>query len=347
MKILRYLILIAQIILVASSVYAAVTTSPSSINTAKGSYTGVTITYTFGPPAPPPDGIISSPSGNFLVGATNIGSISTPLSTNIQNGRGQVSETITIPPGVVERALRQGSGTFSFQRIFAGTQTATITIWVTSESIAEFSLRRIELYFDGKKKSSETIVNRNHKGLRAYADIYFNGSGFLKGYWEIDGRVIENISRYISFGAKTSLVTPDIPGLPTFEPGFHIIKFVVTNPQPPFELPQILYWVAAKEEPVKMSLNLLAPKDSALIALDDEFKWDKMEGVSVYLVTFIKEDDRRIVFSALTRDNYYRIPQPVLSQYFTKDIKYLWHVKGYNGEGNIVAGSEERRIRLR
>ncbi len=344
MRILKYSILIVLIILVASLANAAVSTSPSSINVAKGRSTGVTISYSFS--GITSDGVLTSSSGNFLLGAQNIGSINVPLNVNIQNGAGRISETIMVSPSVIERAFRQGMGTFTYKRIFA-TESATVNIRITPESIAEFSIRRVELYFDGKEKRAEKIVNRNFKRLKAHTDIYFNGSGFLQGYWEVDGRVIENISRHVSFGVKVTLSTPDMPGIPTFEPGFHIVKFVVTSPQAPFELPQILYWVTAKEEPIKKALDLVTPKKGAIISPDEEFRWDKIEGISVYLVAFIKEDGRTIVFSALTRESFYKIPQSVFSMSFTKKIKYLWQVKGFDGDGNFVTGSEERNFKLK
>lgn len=348
------LILIILFTLFVSSAHAVVSTLPSSVNVARGQSTSVTITYAFSGVVL--DGTWTSQQGFFT---PNFGTVDVPLSVTIQNGTGRVSETITISPAVVERAFKAGSGTFIYTRAFipltggltgtpmTATETAKVNIRITPETIAEFSLRRIELYFNGKEKKSEAVVNRNFKELKAHADIYFNGSGFLQGYWEVDGRVIERISRYVSFGAKVSLITPNMPGLPTFEPGFHSIRFVVTNPQPPFELPQILYWVTAREEPVKRTLSFLRPKDGAEISEGDEFRWEKMEGVSVYLVTFIKKDDRTIVFSALTPNSSYKIPQSVISQSFTKDTKYIWQVKGFDGEGNIVAGSEERSMRLK
>ncbi len=348
MRISKYLTLVIVITLFTSLAHAAVSTSPSTVNAAKGRSTGVTISYSFSG-IPTGTYTLTSSSGDFLLGVQNIGSINITLNANIQNGAGRVSETITIPLSVIERAFRAGSGTFVYQREFTGstaTQIAIVNIRITPESIAKFSLRRVELYFDGKEKRAEKIVNRNFKRLKAHTDIYFNGSGFLQGYWEVDGRVIENISRHVSFGAKVTLSTPDIPGIPTFEPGFHIVKFVVTSPQAPFELPQILYWVTAKEEPVKKALDLVTPKKGAIISPDEEFRWDKIEGISVYLVAFIKEDGRTIVFSALTRGNYYRIPQSVFSRFFTMDTKYIWHVKGFDDNGNIILESEARGMKV-
>ncbi|MFN3396885.1 MAG: hypothetical protein ACK4Z9_08865, partial [Thermodesulfovibrionales bacterium] len=205
MRIFKCLILIILFILFSSLSHAAVTTSPSSVNVAKGRPTAITISYSFSglPPAGTPGTFtLTSSLGEFLLGADIIGSINVPLTVNIQNGVGRISETIIVSPSVIERALRAGSGTFVYQRVFfsqvAPTQTATVNIRITSESIAEFSLRRVELYFNGKDKKAEAIVNRNFRELKAYADIYFNGSGFLQGYWEVDGRVIESVSRHVS-----------------------------------------------------------------------------------------------------------------------------------------------------
>lgn len=340
MRILKYLTLLILITLVTSLAHGDVSTSPSSVNVARGQSTSITITYSFSGVAV--DGVFTSPTGYFL---PDLGTNPVPLSVTIVKGSGRVSETLTIPLSVVERAFRQGMGRFTYQRTFIlqkeekVSETAMVNIRITPETIAEFSLRRVELYFDGKDRRPEAIVNRNFKGLKAHTDIYFNGSGFLQGYWEVDGRVIENISRHVTFGAKVTLSTPDIPGLPTFEPGFHIVRFVITNPQPPFELPQIVYWVTAREEPVKRIISLITPKDGAAILPEDEFRWDKTEGISVYLITFIKADDETIVFSALTRESSYKIPQSVFSGFFSKDMKYLWKVKGFDAENNIIGES--------
>jgi hypothetical protein len=323
------------------------TSTPSSVNAAYGQSTSAVIHYYTSPPV-----VVGGPSptppasleGEFCLPGTvtaceNIGHVYVPLTT--VNSR--VSEVLTIPQGVVEKAFKRGYNSFTYRRHFEGEEKAPyytyVAIRITPSSIAAFSLRRIELYFDNVQKRNEIMVDRNFKGLKAYVDLYYNGSGFLNGYWEVDGLIIERVNRYVPPGTKISLATPSIPDLPTFDPGYHIVKFIVTNPETSFEVPEIVYWVKGTEEPVIRALTLIKPSDGMDIPTDFLFEWEKTEKASVYLISFAKAEDKKVCFSALTRDASYRIPPSVLAEYLRAGQKYLWMVKGYDTENNVIAES--------
>lgn len=206
-------------------------------------------------------------------------------------------------------------------------------------SVEAFSLKRIELYFDITQKQNEVMVQRNHQGLKAYADIYYEGSGILNGYWEVDGLIIERVNRVVPPGGKVSLTTPGVPDLPTFDPGYHIVKFIVTNPATSFEVPEMVYWVKGTEEPGRQVLTLLKPKNGTTISPDSLFEWEKMDKASVYLISFARAEDNKVCFSALTRDTSYRIPPSVLADYLCHGGKYVWAVKGYDKGKNVIAES--------
>jgi len=211
--------------------------------------------------------------------------------------------------------------------------------YLDSSSAAVFSLKRIELYFDITQKRSEVMVERNYKGLRAYTDIYYNGTGILNGYWEIDGLIIERVSRLVPPGGKVTLVTPGVPDLPTFAPGYHIVKFVVTHPVTSFEVPEMVYWVKGTEEPSRQVLSLIQPRNGMTIPPDFLFKWKTMDKASVYMISFSSAKDKKVRFSALTRDTSYRIPPSVLTDYLCSSEKYYWSVKGFDKKSNVIAGS--------
>jgi hypothetical protein len=206
-------------------------------------------------------------------------------------------------------------------------------------SVEAFSLKRIELYFDITQKQNEVMVQRNHQGLKAYADIYYEGSGILNGYWEVDGLIIERVNRVVPPGGKVSLTTPGVPDLPTFDPGYHIVKFIVTNPATSFEVPEMVYWVKGTEEPARHVLTLLKPENGMTIPPDFLFEWEKTKTASVYLISFARAEDKKVCFSALTRDTSYRIPPPVLAKYLCPGEKFFWSIKGYDKENNTIAES--------
>ncbi len=213
-------------------------------------------------------------------------------------------------------------------------------------SAEAFSLKRIELYFENRQKQNEVMVPRNFEGLRAYADIYYTGSGILNGYWQVDGLIIERVNRFVSSEGKVTLATPAVPDLPTFSPGYHIVKFIVTHPATSFEVPEVVYWVKGVEEPRRKVLVLLRPLDGMVIPPDSLFEWEKMASASAYLVSYIRSGDEKACFSAMTRDTSYRIAPSVLALYLCPGGEYLWSVKGYDTENNIIAESDRQRFFL-
>lgn len=353
MRSLQILILMLLLLWGANAANAlSISATPSSVNAAYGQSTSVAVHYRFDTQLPQP---LLSTTGNFVFNDTIIGTVNRPLTS-----RYTASEVLTIPQYIVEKVIRAGGSTFRFKRNFNGnvqltpfttpvyfSEDANVIIHIAPGSVGAFSLKRIELYFDQVQRQNEVMVQRNHRGLKAYADIYYNGSGILNGYWEVDGLIIERVNRFVPTGGKVILATPSVPDLPTFDPGYHIVKFIVIAPEMSFEVPEMVYWVKGTDEPIKRSLVLTNPADGADIPTDFSFTWDKMEKAAVYLISFAKGEDKTICFSALTRDTSYRIPSSILAEYFTAGEKFLWSVKGYDTENNIIAESGIRRFHFK
>ncbi len=347
-RIIQLIALIMTLLVVASAA-SAVMTTPSTVNAAYGQSTSVTVHYQFFlPDVGGPVGPFISPYGEFCLPGTvtacnPIGRVSTTLTATSR----RTSEVLTIPQGVIERALRAGFNNFSYVRNFANYDTFVLNINITPSSVAAFSLRRIELYFDSVQRRNEIMVDRNLRGLRAYADIYYNGSGFLNGFWEVDGLIIERVNRFVPSGGKVTLATPNVPDLPTFDPGYHIVKFVVTSPETSFEVPEMVYWVKGAEEPLKQALALLRPADGQDVPPDFLFEWMKMDRAAVYLINFAGAEDKKVRFSAMTRDTSYRVPPAVLADYFSSGTPHLWSVTGYDTENNVIAESKVQSFYFR
>lgn len=270
---------------------AAVTATPSSANVVRGQSNTVMITYQFSGYVIG-SGSLTSSHGTFLTPDTIIGYNNVPLSVMISDTVGTVTETVVIPVSILEKVLQRGTAQFMYRRVFTGmigTDTATVNLTITGEAGGTPGIRRISLYFANGR--AETTVMKYTNDLKAYADIRYNGSGLLKGYWEVDGRLLSYVSQPLPAGQQITLTTPDIPALPTFETGTHTVRFVVTNPNPAegVALPALIYFVTSDESAIKQTgLILKSPAESAEVPYASlKYEWQIIRA-EVYLIQFFE-----------------------------------------------------------
>jgi hypothetical protein len=83
-----------------------------------------------------------------------------------------------------------------------------------------FGINRIELFFGNRR--AETTDPKLFPNIKSYAEIRYTGSGVLDGFWEVDGRLIRGF-QILTFGLTVTLRTPEIPAMPTFDPGSNIV----------------------------------------------------------------------------------------------------------------------------
>ncbi len=353
MKKIGYLLLILTIFLISiETTEAQITTSPSSITTPRGLQTTRRITYSITSP-----GCLtaSSNSGVFIRGQTILGTVSTTLSTNLTNGSGTVSETLIIPIRVIRQAEQLGINRFEFRRQFdlfslvglCATFNSSVQITLTSEAAAEFKITRIQLYFENHR--AEITVKRNQPALRAFADIRFTGSGLLRGHWEVDGnRFSADVVQHLVYGRNVTIESPDIPALPTFVTGTHIIKFVITSPSMDLPIPEAIYFVTAEEFGKKFSINLVSPKDRSEIDYSPPtFKWEGGGQKVTYLIEFLEDGNGKPIFSAYSKRFDYNLPVSVLNSIFSPGKSYFWRVKGFDAENNVIRESPLFRFTFR
>jgi hypothetical protein len=342
-KTITTLLFACLVLFICSRGFAAVNVTPSSFSVAHGQATTITLQYQFAGEGvvTPFNGIITSTNGTFMSPDAVIGTNPVPMSVNITNGGGAASEIVVIPAGVVERALSRGFNNFIYRRVFASPagDTAVVQINITSESAASFNVKRVELYFDNKR--AEVTVQKYFPNLKAYADIRYTGSGLLEGYWEVDGRIVSRVHQMLTFGAMTTLKTSDMPALPTFDPGSHIIRFVITNQGVGLPTSALIYFVTTEEFRAKMmELSIKTPQEgSAIEKKAAMFKWGSFSGASLFLVQYYENIDAKPVFSAYTRKNSYILPEPVFKNIFSSGKKYYWKVTGYNNKDNNTGES--------
>jgi hypothetical protein len=338
-------VLFVLLILLASSELPAQNVIPSASMTSvpAGAPSMTTITYLFTSVGPAP---WTSASGDFLVGGTVVATNPTPLNVIFPSGSGTATEVLQIPVRVIQATLGRGTNTFSYRRVISGPAfpiTATLTFTVTTSAASSFAITRISLYFDNRR--GEVTIGRNDSRLRAFADISFQGTGLLQGYWEVDGRIISQVTRYLTYGSVVTLETPRIPPLPTFDTGTHILRFVITNPVVDIGLPQAIYYITATDAPVKPVEILPArPVQGAVLSDPYEFSWSEIDKKAVYLVEFYDDPSSTPLFSAYSKVSSYRLPAAVLTNTFRPGKTYFWKVKGFDEANRIVGESAIREF---
>jgi hypothetical protein len=282
---------------------------------------------------------LTSPAGQFIAGGQAISTNNQALAVPVQNGSGQVAETIIIPLSVIQRAQANRANTLFYQRTFnPGSVTSTITFPITSEAMAPFTITRLALYFENKRP--EITIEKNYPRLKAFAQINFLGSGLLQAYWEVDQRVISYVNQQLAYGQMVTLETPPIPPLPTFDPGTHSVRFVITNPAPQMTLPTILYYVESQESKIMKISSLLPGNNTVWDFRPIFFQWDGLNQSSLYLIEFLKGRDSLPFFSAFTRRPVYEVPEVLLKKIFETNLGYLWKVKGFDSQNNLIGESD-------
>jgi hypothetical protein len=314
---------------------------PSSFTVPRGQSSSKNISYQF-TASSPLNTTLTSSGGSFIAGGETVEVNTIPLTVPILNGSGRVSEMIIIPVAVIERAIQRGANRFAYIRTFTGPNinlNATLNFTITTEAGAEFDIKRIELYFDNRR--AEITIKRNYPDLKAYADIRFVGSGLLHGYWEVDGRVLSHVDKHLTFGGMVTLQTPEIPPLPTFDIGTHIVRFVITGPVTEIPLPSILYFVTPTEFKGKQfTISLNSPENgSAHEYAPMKFEWERFNEGSLFLIQYFDNPESNPVFSAYTKNAFYALPEMVLKKIFDQEKKYYWKVKGFDSENNIIGES--------
>jgi hypothetical protein len=299
-----------------------------------------TITYRFSASSPINTQVIS-PSGVFMAGGEAVGTSNQSMAASLQYGSGQTIETLVIPVEVIERTLAKRITRFTYYRNFASEQlseTSRILFEITTTTGAAFEIRRLSLYFENRR--AEITIDQNFPRLKAYLDVDFVGSGLLQGYWEVDGRILSFVNQHLFYGQPAVLLTSDNPPLPTFDPGTHLVRFVVTNPVIQFPLPTILYFVTAQVvSPVK--ITLLKPEmGSESDFLSTPFEWNPLGQLIIYLIEFYENTNGKPIFSAFTREARYQVPGPLLHKVFKTGSRYFWKVKGFS-ENKVVIGESD------
>ncbi len=321
----------------------SVSVSPKRVIIPRGMSSILNLVYTFSGGSDI-NTTLKSTQGFFDVNGRKIGLVSKSLMVHVRNGRATVTEKVNVPVAVLKRAERLGTTRFTYKRAFINEEfnlPVSASIVITTEAASGFRISRIQLYFGNKR--AEITIARGQRPPRLFAEIRFLGTGLLKGYWEVDGRPVADVFKHITYGRSIVLELPATAVLPTFEPGVHRVRFVVTNPEFDAVLPEAIYYVTAVSYRVK-NIRLLSPAKGKKISLNDLlFKWQGLDrGTFVYLVEFRGKKDGKPLFAAYVKSTSYQIPSRIAVRYFASSGtsgNIYWRVKGFDRNGELIGKS--------
>ncbi len=129
------------------------------------------------------------------------------------------------------------------------------------------------------------VVPKNSKAIRAQLRMKMCGTGIVSGFWIVDGQPFHFFNETAYQGQVKTIFTPEVPGLPVFDPGMHTITVQLTRPENEQVLfPTLRYFVL----PYENVIDVLAPKDGAIIKEDEAtvFSWERILGGSYYHIAF-------------------------------------------------------------
>ncbi len=291
---------------------------------------------------------LSSATGTFLASGRQIGSVPVSLLAHVRNGRATLREHVSIPVAILKRAERLGTTRFFYTRRFSNKEfdlTAQVEIVITTEAAAPFRISRLQLYFENNR--AEITISQGQPSPKLFAEIRYVGTGLLKGFWEIDGRPLSTVFKHITYGRSIVLELPATTPLPTFEPGIHRVRFVITSPKFDAKLPVAVYYITAKSYKVKR-IKLLEPENGAGTTLKGlSFSWKPLDhGAFAYLIEFRQSEKGKPLYSAYVKTNSYKVPPQIAVRYFSTVKKLLWQVKGFSKEGELIGKSPVWKLKM-
>ncbi|MFP7755713.1 S8 family peptidase [Thermodesulfobacteriota bacterium B35] len=327
-----------------------VTVSPQKSTIARNRAASLRLTWSFSASEEISD-TLESFQGIFFAGSRRLGQVNRRISTRMTNGRARLAEQVTVPIEVIRTAQRLGLDEIRYQRTFKARYMDAAT--TSSAAIAMstgFVFTRIHIYFDDDR-SSKKFVKRNQKGITAAVDLRYEGAGLLKGYWQVDDRILARVTRNLPFssGRTITLQLPKVPALPTHSTGSHRLRFVITRPAMDIAFPQVIYVVTGEDLSDSHPIQLLTPVAGATLPPRDlYFTWKRRRGVHMYkLEIFLeKKNGPETIYSAFSKKGAYTPPGTLLLKKLSTGSEYSWQVSGLDRNNRVVARSKKRRFTL-
>ncbi len=290
-----------------------------------------------------PAGIVGQPYSAQLLSSGGVA----PVTWALEDGAGFLPNGLMITP----TGLIMGTPTTYGLSVFAVNaedscnpvaqiEEKDLSINIDTPVTTELTITRMQLSFDNGR--AETTVSRNQPGLRVVADLRFDGSGLLRGYWEVDGRFLAPVNQHLIYGKSIRLTSPAVPFLPTFVEGTHRVRLVITDPENEIPFPAALYYVTAEEATADLApLRTAEPRNHAELPFAPvTFNWETAGSATTYLVEFFIIDSEKPIAAAFTKGTAYDLPETILTDSFSAGKAYRWWVKSFDADGNLMGVSE-------
>lgn len=217
------------------------------------------------------------------------------------------TESVVVPFSVIHRAHKNGVSTFVYERKFTSTEGAGASVAVnTSLRISSatsfgFFVTRVALKFEDGGAPLKVVGQGDALGIRA--ELSFNGTGLIRGVWEVANptittetpvfRPLRSVRQYLITGDSKTLVSPT---LPTRLIGQYRVRLRLTEPELNFVLPEIRYFVSARRPEsvpppapislIRPPLSLIRPPPSASLTPKLLFRWQAVKAARVYQLEF-------------------------------------------------------------
>ncbi len=292
--------------------------------------------------------VLESGQGIFFAGSRRLGTVNTRLSTKMTRGRGSLMEQLTIPLAIIKTAQRMGVQEIRYQRTFKARYMDAATTSSMAISVGTgFTFTHIRITF--LDNTSKMFVKRKQKIDGAKVMLTYEGAGLLKGYWQVDDRILSRVTKNLPYsgGRTITLKLPKVPALPTHSIGSHRLRFVITNPVMRIPFPQVIYIVTGEDLATIHPIRLISPKGGRPVQ-DNQltFSWQSRHGVTLYKVELFKEkgNQQTLIFSAFSKKTSYTLPDSVQSGKLQPDAGYFWQVTGLDRNNKPVARSKVEKF---
>lgn len=141
---------------------------------------------------------------------------------------------------------------------------------------APFGIFFLQLRFEDGL--SYKVVPRGFAGLKAYADIKYEGTGILQAQWLVDGMPFRAFSQTLPFAEAATFDSGLLPSLPTQMTGMHEVSLRLLSPATSLTMPVIRYFVTAETGlPPLRGLALQVAAVEGLKGLRSELRLDSLK----------------------------------------------------------------------
>lgn len=212
----------------------------------------------------------------------------------------------------------------------------------------QVSLEIAEISLDNGKYYK--VISKKSKNIRAQLRMKMKGTGIVSGYWIVDGQPHHFFNETVYQGQIKTILTPEVPGLPAFDPGMHTISMQLTRPANERVIfPTLRYYVLPYENVVVT----LSPKDGAVIKEDEiaKFAWESALGGSFYQVAFANS-----IFPLLFNDEkqnwldcpdrYSFTPEAETWNAIKRNQWTYWKVRAVDSSRSVVAESDIQEMKI-